>query len=46
MKTVNTLFGDVTLTDVRMVRKQGYGQYQHLFDEVYAAVILIEDTAF
>lgn len=27
MKTVNTLFGDVTITDIHMVRKQGYGQY-------------------
>lgn len=37
----------VNLSDVlRRLNVNRQGQYQHLFDEVYAAVILIEDTVF
>jgi hypothetical protein len=37
----------VDLLDVlRRLNANRQGQYQHLFDEVYAAVILIEDTVF
>ena len=32
MKTLNTILGTVTITDVRMVLSSGYGQYRIIID--------------